>query len=147
MIYASGSRRVRIVDNIYCASEVIVNKKNDNKADENASNNSNSVNANGADKKTTWFIVSAAHASQEYIKGIKDPYLFFDNGTRYVGASGYADYSVTDYKRYGLLLQTPDVGRYERIDLLPTTILLKKIHTDSDAMAEWDWRCSMPIAR
>ncbi|MCY4126223.1 MAG: LptF/LptG family permease, partial [Pseudomonas sp.] len=71
-------------------------------------------------------------------------YLVLENGYRYDGNPGQADYRAIKYDTYGVLLPKPEVSEEvtER-EAIPTTQLFGA--TDLRERAELQWRLSLPI--
>ncbi len=85
-----------------------------------------------------------AEKGRQEIQADGSRYLILENGYRYDGNPGEADYRAIQYDRYGVLLPKPEVGAEvgER-EALPTAALL-----DSDDLrhrAELQWRLSIPL--
>lgn len=93
-----------------------------------------------------WSLVLAKSAVQKTFTDSVDPYLIFNQGVRYVGTPGQADYEITKFSQYGVLLKTPSLKNSDDIDLLPTGTLWHMISTNRYAAAEWQWRFTMPLA-
>ncbi|MBI2993944.1 MAG: LPS export ABC transporter permease LptF [Gammaproteobacteria bacterium] len=72
-------------------------------------------------------------------------YALFENGRRYVGKPGSLDYQITEYRRYGILLDyTAPASGYEDLESLPTSKLLQS--SQPGHRAELQWRLSYIIA-
>ena len=91
-----------------------------------------------------WSIIRAHSVVQK--TSANHSYVEFDNGIRALGTPGYAAYQHNVYDKYALSLAPAAVSVGADIDLLPTTQLIKIIHSSLAAMAEFQWRCSMPLA-
>ncbi len=72
-------------------------------------------------------------------------YVVFHDGRRYAGTAGALDYTITEYKKYAVRLDTDDstVGK-SRYSALPTLELLK--NGDDHSIAELQWRVSAPLS-
>jgi lipopolysaccharide export system permease protein len=72
-------------------------------------------------------------------------YLVLENGYRYDGMPGQADYRVLQYDRYGVLLPSPEVslGPNRSLDDDPTASLWG--HPGRAQQAELQWRLSLPL--
>ena len=72
-------------------------------------------------------------------------YVLFEHGRRYVGEPGRLNFQITQYQRYGILLNdTGDEEGYEDLESVPTGTL---IHSDLPKYhAELQWRLSYFIA-
>jgi len=70
--------------------------------------------------------------------------MVLENGRRYEGVPGRADFRVTQFREHGIPVRLADAGkRSESVELAPTAELLSS--SDTDAQAELQWRLSMPI--
>ncbi|HTO20440.1 MAG TPA: LPS export ABC transporter permease LptF [Pseudomonas sp.] len=72
-------------------------------------------------------------------------YLVLENGYRYDGMPGQADYRVLQYDRYGVLLPSPEanLGPNRSLDDDPTSTLWR--HPGRAQQAELQWRLSLPL--
>lgn len=71
-------------------------------------------------------------------------YLVLENGYRYDGVPGQADYRILRYDRYGVLLPTPaGIGANYNLEDDPTASLWG--HQGKAQQAELQWRLSLPI--
>ena len=72
-------------------------------------------------------------------------YIVFENGRRYIGKPGMLDYQITEYSKYGVLIETENVDSVaSKLDAVPTSVLLVSelpIHR-----AELQWRISSVLA-
>ena len=72
-------------------------------------------------------------------------YVLFENGRRYVGQPGMQDYQITQYSKYGVLLEQGDTAYIERrLESIPTSELWNS--ELSIYKAEFQWRLSIIIA-
>lgn len=73
--------------------------------------------------------------------------LVLEDGHRYVGSPGEADFDVTDFQRHTVAIGTErsivDVPRSRQST--PTPVLLKQLH-EGTARAELAWRLSLPLS-
>lgn len=85
-----------------------------------------------------------AEKGRQEIQADGSRYLILENGYRYDGNPGEADYRAIQYDRYGVLLPKPEVGAEvgER-EALPTAALLGS--DDLRHRAELQWRLSIPL--
>ncbi|MHA6197068.1 LPS export ABC transporter permease LptF [Pseudomonas wadenswilerensis] len=88
--------------------------------------------------------VLVAEKGRQEVQADGNRYLILENGYRYDGNPGQADYRAIKYDTYGVLLPKPEVSQdiTER-EAIPTSELLK-----SDApreRAELQWRLSLPL--
>ncbi len=72
-------------------------------------------------------------------------FIIFENGRRYIGKPGMLDYEITEYGKYGVLIETEDVGSVaSKLNAVPTSILL--VSNLPMHKAELQWRISSVIA-
>ena len=97
-----------------------------------------------SDGKDRGISVLVAEKGRQEIKPDGNRYLILDNGYRYDGNPGQADYRAIKYDEYGVLLPKPDVSdEVTDRDALSTSVL---IHSDDLRMrAELEWRLSLPL--
>lgn len=70
--------------------------------------------------------------------------LVLENGYRYEGIPGKAEFRITRFREHGIPVRLADArARAQDLELLPTSQLLRM--NDSEAVAEVQWRLSMPI--
>ncbi len=70
--------------------------------------------------------------------------LVLENGRRYEGIPGRADFRITQFREHGIPVRVSDARkRSQNIELVPTAELLRA--SDPEARAELQWRISMPI--
>ena len=96
------------------------------------------------DKKDRGISVLVAQKGRQEVKEDGSRYLILDNGYRYDGNPGQADYRAIKYDTYGVLLSKPDVS--EEVtdrDAMATRDLLG--NPDLRARAELEWRVSLPL--
>lgn len=71
-------------------------------------------------------------------------FLLLENGYRYDGVPGDADYRVTQYKKYAVRLPQPEViARSYKSELKPTTELMRSSNLED--IAQFQWRVSLPL--
>lgn len=91
---------------------------------------------------------SVLRADTAYLKYDQDSgnrFIIFENGRRYEGEPGWADYQITQYARYGALIETqPERDNTGNIEAMSTADLL--VTDSSHAVAELQWRLSSIIA-
>jgi lipopolysaccharide export system permease protein len=88
--------------------------------------------------------VLVAEKGRQEIQADGNRYLILENGYRYDGKPGQADYRAIKYDTYGVLLPKPDVS--EEVtdrDARPTRDLLGK--NDPRSRTELQWRLSLPL--
>jgi len=90
-------------------------------------------------------VVIAESANQYIDEDTGNRYLLLNNGYRYEGEPGTAQFRIVKFKEYGILLkEQPVVPSKRRRNAIPSSELLR---SDSDGdMAELQWRISMPIS-
>jgi lipopolysaccharide export system permease protein len=91
------------------------------------------------------WVLTSAGASLEKDKETGEPYAVFSDGQRYMGTPGQLDYSIIEYKKYGVRLYPQG---QEESDLAPQAASPEILWhaTDPAAQAELHWRIAMPIA-
>lgn len=96
------------------------------------------------DNKERSITVLVADKGRQEIQPDGSRYLILENGYRYDGNPGQADYRAIQYDTYGMLLQRPevstDIGEREAI---PTSELWSS--DDRRHQAELQWRLSIPL--
>ena len=98
----------------------------------------------GQDKKDRGISVLVADSGRQEIRPDGSRYLILENGYRYDGSPGMADYRAIKYDTYGVLLARPDVSdEVTDRDAIPTTELLGSKELRS--IAELQWRISLPL--
>ncbi|PKA69143.1 lipopolysaccharide export system permease protein [Pseudomonas baetica] len=98
----------------------------------------------GADQKGRGISVLVAEKGRQEVRPDGNRYLILDNGYRYDGSPGQADYRAIHYENYGVLLPKPDVS--EEVtdrDAMPTSSLLGS--DDIRSKTELQWRLSLPL--
>jgi lipopolysaccharide export system permease protein len=96
------------------------------------------------DKKDPGIAVLVAEKGRQEIQADGSRYLILENGYRYDGNPGQADYRAIQYDTYGVLLPKPEVSTEigER-EAIPTHALLGS--DDPRHQAELQWRLSIPL--
>jgi len=95
-------------------------------------------------KKDRGISVLVAEKGRQEINPDGNRYLILENGYRYDGKPGQADYRAIKYDTYGVLLPKPEVS--EEVtdrDAMPTANLLG--NDDIRARTELQWRLSLPL--
>jgi lipopolysaccharide export system permease protein len=97
-----------------------------------------------SDNKDRGISVLVAEKGRQEIRPDGNRYLILDNGYRYDGNPGQADYRAIKYEEYGVLLPKPDVSdEVTDRDAMPTSSLINsddiRLHT------ELQWRLSLPL--
>lgn len=90
-------------------------------------------------------IVSAEQGMQTVDKESGDQFIVLENGQRYEGAPGSADYKVVQYARYSVRINEaePDEIRQQQEAQDSRSLLAS---TERGATAELQWRFSMPLS-
>ncbi|BFT61434.1 LPS export ABC transporter permease LptF [Pseudomonas moorei] len=97
-----------------------------------------------SDGKDRGISVLVAEKGRQEIKPDGNRYLILDNGYRYDGNPGQADYRAIKYDEYGVLLAKPDVSdEVTDRDALSTSSLINS--DDLRLRAELEWRLSLPL--
>ena len=90
-------------------------------------------------------VLKSADARLEIDKNSGDRFIIFENGRRYQGRPGTLDYKITEYEKYGVLLEAgEEKPGLANPDVIPTLELLASSRTDQ--MAELQWRVSAVFA-
>ncbi len=88
--------------------------------------------------------VLVADSGRQEIRPDGSRYLILENGFRYDGTPGQADYRAIQYDRYGVLLPKPEVaGELNEREGIPTAQLLGSDNLRHQA--ELQWRLSLPL--
>ncbi|KAE9648294.1 LPS export ABC transporter permease LptF [Pseudomonas sp. PB106] len=98
----------------------------------------------GADKKDRGISILVAEKGRQEVRPDGTRYLILDNGYRYDGSPGQADYRAIHYELYGVQLPKPDVS--EEVtdrDAMPTSTLWGS--DDIRSRTELQWRLSLPL--
>ncbi len=89
-------------------------------------------------------LIVAESGSQYRDEGSGSRFLLLENGYRYEGVPGQADYRRVAFQQYGVRLPEPTVReKVARVETLPTGALLAS--DDPRLVAQWQWRVSLPI--
>jgi len=95
-------------------------------------------------KKDRGISVLVAEKGRQEINPDGNRYLILENGYRYDGTPGQANYRAIKYDTYGVLLPKPDVSdEVTDRDAMPTASLLG--NDDIRARTELQWRLSLPL--
>ena len=72
-------------------------------------------------------------------------FIVFENGRRYIGQPGMLDYQVTEYGKYGVLIENENVDTVaQKLDAIPTSVLF--VSDRPEHRAELQWRISSVLA-
>lgn len=98
----------------------------------------------GDGKEPRAIALLVAEKGRQEIQADGSRYLILENGYRYDGNPGQADYRAIQYDRYGVLLPKPEVrAEVGEREALPTAALLGS--SDLRHQAELQWRLSIPL--
>jgi lipopolysaccharide export system permease protein len=101
-------------------------------------------NISSDDKKDRGISVLVAEKGRQEIRADGNRYLILENGYRYDGNPGQADYRAIKYDEYGVLLPKPDVSdEVTDRDAMTTSSLLGS--DDIRSRTELQWRLSLPL--
>jgi lipopolysaccharide export system permease protein len=90
-------------------------------------------------------VLSARSATRERTAASGDDFLVLQDGYRYVGQPGAADYRIMHFGSYGVRVDLPDVAAESpRREAVPTRQLLGS--ADPWDVAELQWRLAMPLS-
>ncbi|CRM24257.1 Lipopolysaccharide export system permease protein LptF [Pseudomonas sp. 22 E 5] len=98
----------------------------------------------GLNQKDRGISILVANSGRQEIRADGNRYLILENGYRYDGSPGMADYRAVKYDTYGVMLAKPDIS--EEVtdrDALPTLSLIG--NPDLRSVAELQWRLSLPL--
>ncbi|MHA6494198.1 LPS export ABC transporter permease LptF [Pseudomonas borbori] len=96
------------------------------------------------DKEERGITVLVAESGRQEIQPDGSRYLILQNGYRYDGNPGQADYRAIQYDTYGVLLPKPSVsGDVSEREAIPTRELIGS--EDLRLQSEWQWRLSLPL--
>ncbi len=92
----------------------------------------------------TQIVITARKAREQVAADTRQVTLILDDGWRYEGVPGQADYRIIKFGEHGIQLHPPIAQPGARVDTQPTAQLLGS--HDPDAIAEWQKRVSVPIS-
>jgi lipopolysaccharide export system permease protein len=98
----------------------------------------------GLNQKDRGISILVANSGRQEIRADGNRYLILENGYRYDGSPGLAEYRAVKYDTYGVMLAKPDIS--EEVtdrDALPTLSLIG--NPDLRSVAELQWRVSLPL--
>ncbi|MBI5920083.1 MAG: LPS export ABC transporter permease LptF [Betaproteobacteria bacterium] len=89
-------------------------------------------------------VMAAAHGHQESMPN-GDRFLVLENGRRYEGTPGQADYRVMQFERYAVRIETPET---QGIVMTPKSLPLLQLIADPTPpnLGELLWRLGIPLA-
>jgi lipopolysaccharide export system permease protein len=95
-------------------------------------------------RKDRGITLLTAESGRQVIRPDGSRYLILENGYRYDGNPGQANYRAIQYDTYGALLPSPEVSlEISEREAIPTHALLGD--TSSRSTAELQWRLSIPL--
>ncbi|MBJ2217540.1 LPS export ABC transporter permease LptF [Pseudomonas sp. MF7453] len=98
----------------------------------------------GQNQKDRGISILVADSGRQEIRPDGNRYLILENGYRYDGSPGLADYRAIKYDTYGVMLPKPEIsGEVTDRDALPTASLFGSQELRS--IAELQWRLSLPL--
>jgi len=90
-------------------------------------------------------VLTSGGAKFHYQERYDNRYILLENGKRYVGIPGTLDYQITEYRRYGVLIdQSIKKPANKSIEMLSTGALFKSALPAHQA--EFQWRLSFVLA-
>lgn len=93
-----------------------------------------------------WSVLAADRGYQELNAKTGDLFLVTTDGHRYSGIPGSPNYQIIDYTKYGVKLEQRFTGvSLQNEDALPTWALWK-VRNKQAALAELQWRISLPLS-
>lgn len=98
----------------------------------------------GNDGRPRQTIVTADRARQQTDDDTGRVTLVLDNGWRYEGNPGQADYRVIQFGEHGVQVAAPSGDSSQDVDTMSTGALLAS--DDPEAAAEWQTRVSVPVS-
>ena len=89
-------------------------------------------------------VVTADAATIKQVNNEKDFYIILNNGQRYIGVPGDANYSITSFSEYGreLIYNPEPLPSFQR--LISTSSLMHSNYAGD--IAEFQWRLSIPLS-
>jgi len=99
----------------------------------------------GNQKQKEFVILMAKSAYQKGDPKVEEAYIILKDGYRYVGVPGQKDYEVTKYDEYGIKILQETKPWHGDESSVPTMKLWEK-RQDKLAMAELQWRISLPLS-
>ncbi len=98
----------------------------------------------GSGNRTRGISLLLAESGRQELRADGSRYLILENGYRYDGTPGQADYRLIHYERYGVLLPKPEIrAEVGEREALPSADLLNS--DDPRDQAELQWRLSIPL--
>jgi lipopolysaccharide export system permease protein len=99
-----------------------------------------------AKPRTLWTVVLAKKGNESVNKDNGQTYVVTHNGKIYKGAPGDADFRIVDYQDYGIRTTQALATVGADVETAPTWELLYLLGTSKKAMAELQWRLSVPLS-
>lgn len=96
---------------------------------------------------TPWTILSANSGYQMIDPVSKEPFFVAVNGKRYQGTPGQAEYYITHFNKYGILINSNTTTANKQQDALSSIALWKASQANKPSyFSELQWRLSAPIS-
>ncbi len=90
-------------------------------------------------------VLTSDRARFDIDEGSGQRFIVFEDGRRYIGKPGMLDYQITEYSKYGVLIETEKVESVAtKLDAVPTSVLL--VSNLPMHRAELQWRISTVLA-
>ena len=89
--------------------------------------------------------IIVATTGSRYIEKNGDNFLLMENGTRYQGTSGTAEFSTTAFEKYALRVETAEVKQKPKETISKSSAELFQ-NKDNASKAELQWRLAIPIS-
>lgn len=96
-------------------------------------------------KPGSWTVVSAQSAYQTVNKATGEPFMVLKDGQRYSGVPGEYGFTETTFHRYGMKLDQGSTFFKRHHGAFSTKELWHRASSDTHAMAEFQWRLSVPF--
>lgn len=113
-------------------------------ADDNLRNVFIRVTRDNENGKPTQTVVTAERARQQSDSDTRQVTLVLDDGWRYEGLPGQADYRLVKFEEHGVQLTPPAPKASGDVETMPLSILL--VQDSPEASAEWQTRLSVPLS-
>lgn len=93
-----------------------------------------------------WNVMSATKGYAKTDIKTKDQYVIATQGYRYFGVPGQKDFRVARFAEYGARVDTAQKETDQEHEAMTNTMLWKLKDTDPKAVAELQWRISLPLS-
>ena len=94
----------------------------------------------------SWSITVAKEGRQKINPVTGDKFVVLQDGYRYMGLPGDADFQITQFKTYGVRIQPNAIPEETRVETYPTTQLWQQRSLNPGVQAELQWRLSLPLS-